>query len=100
MSSETAGPGAPPASSKGARVSFGIVVSTRRTLTLRVERLDASTALIAISGRSSEPLTSWLEAVVLDVIGNVPRPGPAVADDLRAAAVELLPSSTRRRKDA
>ncbi len=94
MSSETAGAGQHPVSSKKQRSLFGIVVSTPSTHTLRVERLDGSTVLLVSSGRTIMPLASWLEAFSIAV---VPSGGPedaAVASNL-AAAGELR----RRRKD-
>src|SRR5947207_2215096 len=101
MSSETAGPGRSPASSKGARSLFAIVVSTPSTHTLRAERLDASTVLLVSSGRTITPLANWLEAFSVSPVHASGSPagarGAAAADI--AADLELLPAPARRRKD-
>lgn len=93
MSSETVVPGPVPASLKPARSLFAIVVSTPSTHTLRVERLDASTALLVSSGRTIRPLESWLEAFAVSLV-ELAGPNADVARNL-AAAGELR----RRRKD-
>src|SRR5438094_319356 len=107
MSSETAGPGAQPVSSKGARSLFAIVVSTPSTHTLRVERLDASTALLVSSGRTITPLVGWHEAFNIAVVPAsaaseaevvLAELDPALADELAPRSTFGTPPS-RRRKD-
>jgi len=108
MSSETAGPAPKPVTSKGARVSSAIVVSTQPTATLRAEQLDGSTLLLVCSGRLSEPYSiPWASVELVQVSGLAVALLPAGAgqlpadagDELRQAIEEeLLPHGGRRRR--
>lgn len=81
MSGVTAGPARKQDPSSRVRVSYAIVVSTLPTLKLRIERLDASTALCVCSGTSNElPQSLW------DVLKVVPIELGRAREDARGSA--------------